>query len=409
MMLANRKPILVLSLLIVAFSFLMAPAYATKPPDTLQMFGVGTRADAMGDAFVAVADDASATFWNPAGLTLAPNRQVAVVGKTLPVTNSSVSFTNANIDGFPSLADLLASGDTSSSSSGAEATFFAATMPLGRGVVGVSHALTGYANQFVHVNGTFAFDPLVGGVAAEDIISRSIGRIDQTAITYGWRPAKMLSAGLGVVAARAEFKSNSILSITTATPSETEGPPVLTTEAFPGATSMDGTAYGGTVGTLWTPSMGKALGLTFGASYVTRMSFSDLNGETGDRLLLGASCKDDLPNDTQATWSMQFSRYGSSDGGVGGAAPRSSVWDFYFGGQYGTSSKVAATANRYYQARYGMFTNRSPNQNVYGSENWLTLGLATGSGPRAWQAELALQHALRSNISLLSLSGDYRF
>jgi hypothetical protein len=31
--------------------------------------GVGARAIAMGGAFVAIADDASATFWNPAGLT----------------------------------------------------------------------------------------------------------------------------------------------------------------------------------------------------------------------------------------------------------------------------------------------------------------------------------------------------
>jgi len=30
--------------------------------------GVGTRADGMGGAFVAVADDASAGYWNPAGI-----------------------------------------------------------------------------------------------------------------------------------------------------------------------------------------------------------------------------------------------------------------------------------------------------------------------------------------------------
>jgi hypothetical protein len=30
--------------------------------------GVGRRASAMGDAFVAISDDASALYWNPAGL-----------------------------------------------------------------------------------------------------------------------------------------------------------------------------------------------------------------------------------------------------------------------------------------------------------------------------------------------------
>ena len=38
--------------------------------------GVGARAAAMGDAFVAVADDASALYWNPAGLALLPGTQV---------------------------------------------------------------------------------------------------------------------------------------------------------------------------------------------------------------------------------------------------------------------------------------------------------------------------------------------
>ncbi len=40
--------------------------------------GVGGRASAMGDAFVAVANDASALYWNPAGLTLFPENQLIV-------------------------------------------------------------------------------------------------------------------------------------------------------------------------------------------------------------------------------------------------------------------------------------------------------------------------------------------
>jgi len=38
--------------------------------------GVGSRASAMGDAFVAVANDASALYWNPAGLSLFADNQV---------------------------------------------------------------------------------------------------------------------------------------------------------------------------------------------------------------------------------------------------------------------------------------------------------------------------------------------
>ena len=46
-------------------------ATATARPAVAQTFEVvGTRAAGMGGAFVAVADDASATYWNPAGLAL---------------------------------------------------------------------------------------------------------------------------------------------------------------------------------------------------------------------------------------------------------------------------------------------------------------------------------------------------
>ena len=38
--------------------------------------GVGGRASAMGDAFIAIADDASALYWNPAGLVFAKQNEV---------------------------------------------------------------------------------------------------------------------------------------------------------------------------------------------------------------------------------------------------------------------------------------------------------------------------------------------
>ena len=60
-----------------------------------QTFGdIGTRAEGMGSAFVAVADDASAVYWNPAGIATGSifDLQVSVakgstvfVGAALPV------------------------------------------------------------------------------------------------------------------------------------------------------------------------------------------------------------------------------------------------------------------------------------------------------------------------------------
>src|SRR4030042_1458938 len=66
-----------------ALLILAAPLYAdfaklgTSGAQFLKI-GVG-RGVAMGEAFVAVADDASATFWNPAGLGLVNKREVSLM------------------------------------------------------------------------------------------------------------------------------------------------------------------------------------------------------------------------------------------------------------------------------------------------------------------------------------------
>lgn len=60
-------------LLLISFA---APCDADKYAGEFLKLGVGARALGMGEAFVALADDASATYWNPAGLVFAPQRQV---------------------------------------------------------------------------------------------------------------------------------------------------------------------------------------------------------------------------------------------------------------------------------------------------------------------------------------------
>ncbi len=55
---------------------LSTPAGATKFAGAFMENGAGARALAMGGAFTAVADDPSATFWNPAGLATMPRREL---------------------------------------------------------------------------------------------------------------------------------------------------------------------------------------------------------------------------------------------------------------------------------------------------------------------------------------------
>ena len=50
----------------------------------------GARATGMGEAFVSIADDATATYWNPAGLAFQSQRQISVMHSNwLPVTGST--------------------------------------------------------------------------------------------------------------------------------------------------------------------------------------------------------------------------------------------------------------------------------------------------------------------------------
>ena len=55
---------------------LTAPAGATKYAGEFLKIQVGARALGMGGAFAAVADDATAPYWNPAGMVYLPYREV---------------------------------------------------------------------------------------------------------------------------------------------------------------------------------------------------------------------------------------------------------------------------------------------------------------------------------------------
>jgi hypothetical protein len=72
------------TLLLTAVVLGFVPRYATAQI----VEAVGSRALGMGGAFVAVADDSSATWWNPAGLAPGPFLEVAVGGATTDIDGS---------------------------------------------------------------------------------------------------------------------------------------------------------------------------------------------------------------------------------------------------------------------------------------------------------------------------------
>jgi hypothetical protein len=73
----KRSSIVTCMAVLGVFLFFQAvPARADKFAGEFLRLGVGARALGMGEAFVAVADDASASYWNPAGLVFLPERQI---------------------------------------------------------------------------------------------------------------------------------------------------------------------------------------------------------------------------------------------------------------------------------------------------------------------------------------------
>ena len=66
----NRRFSLIIAVLSLFMLLVIAPPAHALPqgPDLVNTMGVGSRAIAMGCAFCAIADDASASFWNPARL-----------------------------------------------------------------------------------------------------------------------------------------------------------------------------------------------------------------------------------------------------------------------------------------------------------------------------------------------------
>jgi len=63
---------------LIALSAAASPAHASWNAGNFLKFGIGARAMGMGNSFVAVADDATAVYWNPAGLTQVAENQVFV-------------------------------------------------------------------------------------------------------------------------------------------------------------------------------------------------------------------------------------------------------------------------------------------------------------------------------------------
>src|SRR5215472_1774834 len=93
----------------------VAPAGATKYAGEFMKIPVGARAVGMGGAFSAVSDDATAPFWNPAGMVYLPYREAFL--------EHNEQFGNLENHNFGSMVWPMKSGDERRSAFGVSATW----------------------------------------------------------------------------------------------------------------------------------------------------------------------------------------------------------------------------------------------------------------------------------------------
>jgi len=124
--------------------------------------GIGARAGAMGDAFVAVADDATALFWNPAGLAIRPHAR-ELHWATVRHGSSDVALTDLGTMFDAVNGRELGPGDFD----------FLAGLADDRVFVGAS-AMAGYRS------GRWAFGAFTQALTASDVTRRAEDRVRVT-------------------------------------------------------------------------------------------------------------------------------------------------------------------------------------------------------------------------------------
>jgi long-subunit fatty acid transport protein len=198
----RRAAVLVLLALATAAAAQEEPRVAREGFATL--VGAGARASGMGGAFTAIADDATAASWNPAGLAQLRQPEVSLVYDSIDTDRTSRSLLRYAIDipplGVQSITYQTETPNLASSRS-SDIGFASATMPLGNSVIEISaRRLARFPSSIAERRFTNVTE--LGGVVRQNqTFERSVitngGSIDDYAIS-GARAMKRLMIGASV-------------------------------------------------------------------------------------------------------------------------------------------------------------------------------------------------------------------
>ena len=352
-----------------------------KQPDFLQTLGVGARSVAMGEAYSAIGNDASAAFWNPGRLGFLQYSELQLDYRT--VLNSSATFTQ-DING------TVRENPAGLSSGKLQSGFFGATYRLSkRESIAISNTLGGYYDNVTTTNTGNDFN-VPGSLPTSTSVQRTTVRNNFLTLAYGnkitlgrevdtvdrdgkilraRRPAGFLSVGFSGFGVNQGFRRVSSSSGVGALP-----------------TAIDderGLGYGASVGLAYdTPRAKNNSGMHVGLSYRTKVSLSGLNPDVGqafnteipERLTFGVAHDQQFANGASLWISAEFQYLGAANrgGAVTQQDERKAVGDFHFGAEY----TPFTSADYRLPLRFGFRTNSAAATFYTSYDNVISLGFA---------------------------------
>lgn len=179
-----------------------APAFALTDSETnasipFSFANPGARSLGMGGAFNGLADDATAAYTNPAGLTQPRQTEISVevrhTGFDLPYVSGGTGIANA--DGFNTSG--LNSADASSSKT--NLSFLSVLFPRDRWALALyRHELLNYSSDFSSTGARVEFPELEGGGILRPFDASSSLRVVNYGVSGAWRVTDRVSLGAGL-------------------------------------------------------------------------------------------------------------------------------------------------------------------------------------------------------------------
>ncbi|MDQ2987263.1 MAG: hypothetical protein M3R13_11210 [Armatimonadota bacterium] len=217
-----------------------AGAYA-QIPDLLNSFEMGGRSMGMGGSINSNITDVSASYWNPAGLGHISTSAVEVNFRNRPSNNTTLTGTFTNPD--ESTAPQYGRNQIS---------FLGAAVPVGRGTIGISYAVGGYARELRHGEG-LVVDPGENITANVDTLDAITDEF--ITLAYGFKSGNAMALGLGLVFARESILSASRIELFQ------NGNPIPGPD--PTDTKEDATGIGGIIGAQFASGPSSSFGISF--------------------------------------------------------------------------------------------------------------------------------------------------